>query len=136
MSRASLMDRMIVLAAGRAAEMHRFGPDMVTNGAASDIDALTKIATAMVTQWGMGRFGFLKVDQLPGTTYPDVVLEEIRSLSQDALKAASSLLEREADALAALSAALMERDMLSGAEIRTLVEAHARAVEDDLELVG
>ncbi|MBW3243415.1 AAA family ATPase [Epibacterium sp. DP7N7-1] len=134
-SRASLMDRMTVLAAGRAAEMHKFGPEMVTNGAASDIDALTRIATAIVTQWGMGRYGFLKVDQLPGTTYPEAAMKEIRILSRDALEAATSLLEREKAALTALSAALLERDMLSGEEVRTIIEAHVHVDDEDLKLI-
>ena len=54
-----LMTRLVTLVAGRAAEEIVFGK--VTTGAANDIEKATKIAKAMITQYGMSeRFGLMK----------------------------------------------------------------------------
>ena len=53
-----LMARLVTLVAGRAAEEIVFGK--VTTGAANDIEKATKIAKAMITQYGMSdRFGLI-----------------------------------------------------------------------------
>lgn len=124
-TRSRLISRMLVLAAGRAAEEMRFGAENVTNGAASDIAALTDIATGMVTKWGMGPHGFLRVTPAMGTDFSPVVLAEIRTLANGAMAEALRLLQDNAAALGAVAAALLERDTLKAEEIRRLV-AEAR----------
>ncbi|HEX3427569.1 MAG TPA: AAA family ATPase, partial [Candidatus Limnocylindrales bacterium] len=52
-SETDLRARLIALMGGRAAEEILFHE--VTGGAANDFDAANRIATAMVTRWGMGR---------------------------------------------------------------------------------
>jgi cell division protease FtsH len=52
-SREKLIADLVVAMGGRAAEEIVFGHDAVTSGASSDIKAATKIARAMVYQWGM-----------------------------------------------------------------------------------
>lgn len=136
MSRAALLNRMTVLAAGRAAEQYRFGHDLVTNGAASDITVLTRLATDMVTKWGMGSHGFLRVDQLPGVGFPDSVLKDIRRLSQKAIVQAELLIKAESTALEAIAMALLAQDTLSGEEIQELVEAHRVEPVRDLEIAS
>ncbi len=55
-----LMTRLVTLVAGRAAEEIVFG--RVTTGAANDIEKATKIAKAMITQYGMSdRFGLMNL---------------------------------------------------------------------------
>ena len=55
-----LMTRLVTLVAGRAAEEIVFGK--VTTGAANDIEKATKIAKAMITQYGMSeRFGLMNL---------------------------------------------------------------------------
>lgn len=55
-----LMARLVTLVAGRAAEEIVFGK--VTTGAANDIEKATKIAKAMITQYGMSdRFGLMNL---------------------------------------------------------------------------
>ena len=55
-----LMARLVTLVAGRAAEEIVFG--RVTTGAANDIEKATKIAKAMITQYGMSdRFGLMNL---------------------------------------------------------------------------
>ena len=52
-TRAKLLDDLIVAFGGRAAEELIFGYDRVTTGASSDIQQTTNIARAMVTKWGL-----------------------------------------------------------------------------------
>ncbi len=47
------LSKLASMMGGKAAEELVFGPDNVTNGAYSDIQQVTRIARAMVTQWGM-----------------------------------------------------------------------------------
>ncbi len=53
-----LMDRMAMTLAGRVSEELHF--DTVTSGASDDFNKVTKMATAMVTKWGMSnKIGYL-----------------------------------------------------------------------------
>jgi len=52
-SRQEMIARMAMAMGGRAAEELHFGYDKVTSGASSDIEQVTRIATAMVTEWGL-----------------------------------------------------------------------------------
>jgi len=52
-TRQQLVARMDVAFGGRAAEELMFGNDQITSGASSDIEAATRVATAMVTRYGM-----------------------------------------------------------------------------------
>ncbi len=53
MSLQEMKSRMAVLMGGRVAEELKFGKDNVTSGASSDIEQATKLARAMVTQYGL-----------------------------------------------------------------------------------
>ena len=56
-----LMDRMAMALAGRVSEELHF--DTVTSGASDDFNKVTRMATAMVTQWGMSsKIGYLFYD--------------------------------------------------------------------------
>jgi cell division protease FtsH len=52
MSFEQMTSRLAILMGGRVAEEEVFGADKVTSGASSDIQQATKLARAMVTQWG------------------------------------------------------------------------------------
>ena len=66
-SREEMIARMAMAMGGRAAEEIKFGYDKVTSGASSDIEQVTRIATAMVTEWGLsdaiGPIAFKDTDQ-------------------------------------------------------------------------
>ena len=56
-----LMDRMAMTLAGRVSEELHF--DTVTSGASDDFNKVTRMATAMVTKWGMStKIGYLYFD--------------------------------------------------------------------------
>lgn len=52
-SKKQLLAKMDVCMGGRVAEEMVFGEDSITTGASSDMQQATKIARAMVTQYGM-----------------------------------------------------------------------------------
>lgn len=57
-----LMDRMAMTLAGRVSEELHF--DTVTSGASDDFNKVTRMATAMVTKWGMSsKIGYLYWDE-------------------------------------------------------------------------
>src|SRR4029077_13242068 len=70
-SRAELVDQLAGLLGGRCAEELVFGEAEVTTGAQDDIERATRLATRMVTEWGMSPLGlraFPDVD--PGSPRP------------------------------------------------------------------
>src|SRR5690606_20460571 len=54
LTRPEALDRLAMAMGGRAAEIMLLGEDGYTQGASSDLQQATRIATAMVTQYGMG----------------------------------------------------------------------------------
>ncbi|MEM7289660.1 MAG: ATP-dependent zinc metalloprotease FtsH, partial [Pseudomonadota bacterium] len=52
MNYTQMTSRLAILMGGRVAEELKFGKDSITSGAASDIQQATKLARAMVTEWG------------------------------------------------------------------------------------
>ena len=47
-----MISRLCIMMGGRVAEELTFGKENITSGASSDIEQATKLARAMVTQWG------------------------------------------------------------------------------------
>jgi cell division protease FtsH len=52
MTHQEMTSRLAIMMGGRVAEELKFGKENVTSGAASDIKQATRLARAMVTQWG------------------------------------------------------------------------------------
>jgi ATP-dependent Zn protease len=118
-----LLARLDVMVAGRMAEEKIFGPPEITTGAASDIEDATKTATAMVTVYGMSeRIGMRKVIQTE-RGYGEVAESEIDRLISEACERARRLLDQRGAALEAVAQALLDRETLTGPEIKVLVDA-------------
>ena len=105
-----------------------------TTGAADDIDRVTKVARAMVTQYGMSdalgpqKFGnrseevFLGKDSVAGDQdYSDDVATaidaEVRNLIDVAHREAEAILEHHRETLHALAGALIEHETLDEAQL-------------------
>ncbi len=137
-TRAKFNADLAVAMGGRVAEEIIFGHDKVTSGAASDIKMATRLARAMVTQYGMS-------DKLGPLSYGDneeevflghsvarqqnlsedtqrLVDAEIHTLVDEAYKLARKVLEKNIDQLHMLAEALLEHETLSGVEIRDLLD--------------
>src|SRR6185312_8103333 len=127
MTRSEMIARLVMAMGGRAAEELVFAEP--TTGASSDIAQATKIARAMVTEYGMSaKLGAVKYgtgDDEPflGRTYghsPDYSIEvgseidgEVRALIEAAHTEAWEVLNTYRDILDALASALLEKETLA-----------------------
>jgi len=135
-SREEMIARMAMAMGGRAAEELHFGYDKVTSGASSDIEQVTRIATAMVTEWGLsdaiGPIAYKDTDQQsfhPGigrgsAISPEtatLIESEIKRLITEAHETAIKVLKKKKKDWVALAEALLEYETLSGDEITVLL---------------
>lgn len=136
-SRQEMIARMAMAMGGRAAEELHFGYDKVTSGASSDIEQVTRIATAMVTEWGLsdkvGPIAYKDTDQQSFTSgigrgssiSPEtakVIEGEIKRFIMEAHEKATEILTTKKDDWVALAEALLEYETLSGDEITALLK--------------
>lgn len=137
MSYEQMTSRLAIMMGGRVAEELIFGPAKVTSGAASDIQQATKLARAMVTQWGFsdelgavmygdeGGEVFLGYSMGKQQTLSEATAQkidaEIRRLVEEGLAEARHILTERHDDLETLARGLLEYETLSGEEIRDLL---------------
>ena len=122
------LEAMIVVAlGGRAAEEIVF--DTVTTGAANDIEQATKIARAMITQYGMSeRFGLMGLESIQnryldgravlncGDATAGEIDEEVMKMLKGAYAEAKKLLSENREALDKIAAFLIEKETITGKE--------------------
>ena len=122
------LEAMIVVAlGGRAAEEIVF--DTVTTGASNDIEQATKIARAMITQYGMSeRFGLMGLESVQsryldgravrncGEATAAEIDEEIMKMLKASYEEAKRLLSANRDALDKIAAFLIEKETITGKE--------------------
>ena len=120
---------------GKVAEELIFGPENVTSGAASDIQQVSKIARAMVTQFGMSdklgnidyanqQESFLGAYQQGTTTSPEtqeLIDAEVRRIVDEGYETAKRILIEKADDHRRLAEGLLEYETLTGDEIRKVI---------------
>ena len=133
MSKAELETELVTLLAGRAAEEIVF--DSVTTGASNDIERATKMARAMITQYGMSeKFGLIGLttveDQyLTGRTVMNCgeetaaqVDKEVMEILKTSYDKARELLQGNRKALDRIAAFLIERETITGKEFMTILK--------------
>ena len=136
-SKEEMIAMMAMAMGGRAAEELKYGDMKVTSGASSDIEQCTRIATAMVTEYGLspaiGPVAYNHTDQnsfVPGigrgsAISPETarkIEDEIKKLIDTAHTTAQATLKKHKKAWTALAEALLEYETLSGDEIKNLIE--------------
>ena len=138
-SRNEMLDAMVVAMGGRVAE--EIALDDVTGGASQDIAQATDIAHAMVCRFGMSeklgpvRYGersdhiYLGRDITRNEGYSEETAREIdleiKSLVSAARERAVSILTQQRERLDKLANALLEKETMDAAEIRTLLDLPA-----------
>ncbi|MCI9024804.1 MAG: ATP-dependent zinc metalloprotease FtsH [Dorea sp.] len=118
---------LVGMLAGRAAEEIVF--DTVTTGASNDIEKATKIARAMVTQYGMSeKFGLIGLESVQnryldgrpvsncGQETASEIDKEVMKLLKDSYDAAKELLGSHREALDKIAAFLIEKETITGKE--------------------
>jgi cell division protease FtsH len=127
--------QLAILMAGRIGEeifMHH-----ITTGAGNDIERGTEMARKMVCEWGMSELGpmsfgkkeeqiFLGREIAQHRDYSEATAiridEQVRKLVEDGYQRARKIIEDKSDALIRIAEALLEREVLDGAEVRVLIE--------------
>ncbi len=146
MTKRELFDKITSLLGGRAAE-DIFLEDIST-GAQNDLERATKIARAMVTEYGMSdKVGhltlgqkhdeqvFLGRDISRSRNYSEKVAAEIdrevRSIIEYCYEKAQNLLKENRDAVERIVAALKEKETLNAKQINKLIEDKELTPEDE-----
>lgn len=138
-SRAYLLARLVVALGGRAAEMVVFGPSEVTQGAASDLQMVSRICREMVTRYGFSNLGpqalegdgaevFLGRDWIRSEphysqTTGNRIDALVRELAKRSLQTAVSLLEPRRDLMDRLVERLIREETIDGDSFREEVKA-------------
>ena len=134
MSKGEMQENIISLLGGRVAE--KLILDDISTGASNDIERATKIARAMVTQYGMSdRIGpmtlgvgqeevFLGRDLAQSKEYSEetasIIDEEVKSIIDTAYKTAEEILRRNIDKLHAVAGVLLEKEKIDGDEFEAI----------------
>ncbi len=144
-----MVSRLIIMMGGRVAEELTFGKENITSGASSDIEQATKLARAMVTQWGfsdvLGQVAYGEnqqevflghsVSQTKNVSESTAqkIDTEVRRLIDEAYTEARRILTEKHDDFVTMAEGLLEYETLSGEEIKALLrgEKPARDMGDE-----
>jgi len=141
-TKTELLEQITGLLGGRVSEELNFGE--ITTGAHNDFEKATKIARAMVTEYGMSDLGpvqlehqtggvFLGRDYNKSRNFSDIVAheidEEIRKIVGNCYDNATKILRENIDLVKLIAEALLERETLTKEQIEYLVE-HKKLPEE------
>ncbi len=148
MTHQEMTSRLAIMMGGRVAEELKFGKENVTSGAASDIKQATRLARAMVTQWGFSKeVGPVDYGEDQGEVFLGQQLvqsssisaetaakieKEVKALVEDGLAEARRILIEKNDDWVTLSEGLLEYETLSGQEIIELLKGHKPHRDTDM----
>jgi cell division protease FtsH len=134
-SKAELYGDIVVALGGRVSEELNFGD--ITTGAAHDLESATEIARKMVCDFGMSeRLGnitlgkshgplFLGRDLVEEKNYSEatasIIDAEIKRIIDDCYSRAKKLIQENQEKLKLLANTLLEKEVLSGVEIRRML---------------
>ena len=138
-SRSYLENQLVVALGGRIAEELIFGEENVTTGASNDMMQVTRVASAMVKQYGFssaigqiaiesggGGGPFMGNDMGRGPSYgPEtaaVVDAEVMALVKRAYDRCKDLMTKNIDVLHGIAATLIEKEVIDGQEVIDLLE--------------
>lgn len=143
-TKAEIQARIVECVGGRAAEEIVF--DSITTGAANDIEQATKMARAMITQYGMSeKFGMVGLES-PANQYLDgrnilncsdttaaEIDQEVMKIIKDAYAEALRLLKGHRRALDEIAAFLIEKETITGKEFMEIFHEVERREKEERE---
>ncbi len=125
---------------GRVAEEIIFGYDKVSSGASSDIKYASKLARAMVTEWGMSDkigplfygseqqetfLGYGAQSRISSEQMANIIDDEVKRFVETAHADAKKILTEHIDELHTIAQAMLEYETLTGDEIRGLLKGES-----------
>ena len=134
-TKTELLEQITGLLGGRVSEEINFGE--ITTGAHNDFEKATKIARAMVTEYGMSDLGPVQLEQQSESVFigrdynktrnfSDTVAHEIdieiRKIMDECYKNATKILKENIDLVHLIAKALLEKETLTHEEIEYLAE--------------
>ena len=147
-TKTDLLEEITGLLGGRTAEELVFGE--ITTGAHNDFEKATKIARAMVTEYGMSDLGPLQFEQQEGSVFlgrdynkshnfsNEVANEidmEMRKIIDECHAKATEIIKQNMDLLKLIAESLLEQETLTKEEIDYLV-ANGHLPKDEQEVSG
>ena len=145
MSSDEILDDLTVFVAGRVAEEVGFG--VKTTGAANDIERASKLARAMIAQYGMSdEFGMAALEStenkyLDGRNVSNCSEEtktkldnEVVKVIKDAHDKAKAMLEENIEALHKISEYLIEKETITGSEFMKILREVQNKNDDNLQV--
>ena len=143
-TKTELLERITGLLGGRTAEELEFKE--ITTGAHNDFEKATKIARAMVTEYGMSDLGLVQLEQQEGGVFlgrdynksrnfsnemAHEIDEEVRKIMDECHKKAKDILSKNKDLVKLIADTLLEYETITKEEIDSLVETgHMPEVEE------
>lgn len=146
-TKTDLLEQIVGLLGGRTAEEVIFKE--VTTGAHNDFEKATKIARAMVTEYGMSDLGPLQLEQPDGSVFlgrdynksqhfsNEVANEidmEMRKIITECHKKATEIIKKNQDLLQLIAETLLEYETLTKEQIDYLVEHKKMPEEEGINL--
>ncbi|SDY36429.1 ATP-dependent zinc metalloprotease FtsH [Citreimonas salinaria] len=130
--------------AGKAAEIIKYGDNMVSNGPAGDIQQASALARAMVLQWGMsdkvGNIDYREAaESYSGNTAglsvsahtKEMIEDEVRRFISEAYDRAFQILTERKEEWERLAQGLLEYETLTGEEIKRVMRGEPPTSGDD-----
>ncbi len=144
MTREAALSSLASVMGGKAAEELVFGPENVTNGAYSDIQHVTRLATAMVSQWGMsdklGNINYTSTQESylgsqsqfnASNESRTIIDQEVRRLVDEAYERAKTILKEHWQDMENLAQGLLEYETLTGEDMMRVIRGEKPSSEDD-----
>ena len=146
-SRTKYTSKIAMAMGGKVAEELKFGPENVTSGATSDIQQVSKIARAMVTQFGfseeLGHVDYANEQQSHlgaysgGTNHSQetqkIIDQKVKELIDDGYETAKRILTEKNEEWERLAQGLLEYETLTGSEINKVISGQPLNRGDDEE---
>jgi len=134
-TKSELMERIMTILGGRAAEQVIFGEPEITTGASNDLQQATNIARQMVTRYGMSILGPMAIENdnndqfLFGGGEKNELLnnkvdKEIRNIIKHCERATNEIIIKHRPVIDLVVENLVEQETISGEEFRKIIEEY------------
>jgi cell division protease FtsH len=134
-TKSQLMERIMTILGGRAAEQVIFGEPEITTGASNDLQQATNIARQMVTRYGMSILGPMAIENDTNDQFlfgggekneliNNKVDKEIRNIIKHCEKATNEIIVKHRPVIDLIAENLVEQETISGEEFRKIIQQY------------